>query len=307
LTSCRRSDGRHCCFGAPEIWAQKNRLAGRFIRKALGELIMTNIIPLRNTGGFTRMDNNLYEALIGAELSGRELRVALAIHRQTAGYNIEHSRIAASVVAEMSGIRREHVSRIISELLRQRVLYRVGGSKGPLGVSPANEWRIDSKDHGQSKELKAAQSAISGTSLVPFPAHYKDRNTNTTSNEVVDAPAPVKAKRERKPSFGKPQLLANNPYQIPDQLLTDWLALRKTKRAAVSQTVWDALNAELAKCADLGISAVTAMTEALSAGWHGFKADWIANRLAQAGRTTTAAAGPDFYSTDWRSDTSDDL
>jgi len=45
---------------------------------------MSNVISLRNTGGFTRMDNDLYEALISADLSGRELRVALAIHRLTA-------------------------------------------------------------------------------------------------------------------------------------------------------------------------------------------------------------------------------
>ncbi|HEJ4806058.1 TPA: replication protein, partial [Pseudomonas aeruginosa] len=60
---------------------------------------MSNIVSLRNTGGFTRMDNELYEALIGAELSGRELRVALAIHRLTVGYNVEEARIAASVIA----------------------------------------------------------------------------------------------------------------------------------------------------------------------------------------------------------------
>lgn len=249
---------------------------------------MTNIIPLRNTGGFTRMDNDLYEALIGADLSGRELRVALAIHRQTSGYNVEHARIAASVIADMSGIRREHVSRMISELLRQRVLYRVGGSKGALGISPSNEWKIDSKEQVKSKEPEKAQCAVIGTSLVPFPAHYKERNTNTTSDEVVSAPelakqesVPVKPKRERKPSFGKPQMLADNPHQIPDQLLTDWLALRKTKRAAISQTVWDALNTELTKCVDLGITAEDALTEALSAGWQGFKVAWIVNRLAE--------------------------
>lgn len=60
------------------------------------------------------MDNELYEALIGADLSGRELRVALAVHRLTAGFNQDESRITASVIAEMSGIRREHVSRMPS-------------------------------------------------------------------------------------------------------------------------------------------------------------------------------------------------
>lgn len=267
---------------------------------------MTNIIPLRNTGGFTRMDNDLYEALIGADLSGRELRVALAIHRQTSGYNVEAARIAASVIAEMSGLRREHVSRMISELLRQRVLYRVGGSKGAIGISPAREWKIDQKDQAKSKEPEKAQCAVFGTSLVPFPAHYKDINTNTTSDEVVSDPPAKKPKADRKPAFAKRQMLADNPHQIPDQLLTDWLALRKTKRAPVSQTVWDSLNAELAKCAELGIGAETAMTEALSAGWQGFKAPWIAKRLNDSAQQSSSA-GPDFDSTAWRRDLSDEL
>ncbi|MOA61645.1 hypothetical protein D3C78_1868310 [compost metagenome] len=55
--------------------------------------------------------------------------------------------------------------------------------------------------------------------------------------------------------------------------------MRKTKRAATTQTVWDSLNAELVKCAAVGISADQAMIEALSAGWQGFKAEWIINRL----------------------------
>ncbi|WP_237753071.1 replication protein, partial [Pseudomonas aeruginosa] len=82
--------------------------------------MMTNIVQLDKSRGFTRMDNELYEALIGADLSGRELRVALAVHRLTAGFNQDESRITASVIADMSGIRREHVSRMLCELLRQR-------------------------------------------------------------------------------------------------------------------------------------------------------------------------------------------
>jgi phage replication O-like protein O len=269
---------------------------------------MTNIVQLDKSRGFTRMDNDLYEALIGADLSGRELRVALAIHRQTAGFNLSEARIAASYIAQMSGIHREDVSRAICELIRQRVVYRTGGSRSPIGFAPVNEWAIDSKNTRSGKSSIAPQCGVFTTSNVAFLPHNKDRNTNTTSDEVVGTPAPVKAKRERKPAFGKLQILANNPHQVPDQLIADWLALRKTKRAPVSRTVWDSLNAELTKCAELGITAVEAMTEALAAGWQGFKADWIANRLTQAGRTPTAAAGgPDFYDTSWRHDLSDEL
>jgi phage replication O-like protein O len=257
------------------------------------------------------MDNDLYEALIGADLSGRELRVALAIHRLTSGFNKDAVKVSALYISKMmySGdsraeSERANVSRSINSLIRQRVLFRDGGSRDPITFLPPKEWKIEQS----STVLKSTHCVENTPATVLKITHIKDRNTNTTSDEVVGTPAPVKAKRERKPAFGKSQILADNPHQVPEQLITDWLALRKAKRATVSQTVWDSLNAELAKCAALGIAAVDAMTEALTAGWQGFKADWIANRLAQAGRAPTAAAGgPDFYDTSWRHDLSDEL
>lgn len=82
------------------------------------------------------MNNDLYEALIGAELSGRELRVALAIHRLTAGYNQDSVKVAALYVAKMmypdeakAAAERANVSRAINSLIRQRVLFRDGGSR----------------------------------------------------------------------------------------------------------------------------------------------------------------------------------
>ena len=78
------------------------------------------------------------------------------------------------------------------------------------------------------------------------------------------------------------QLLADNPHNVPEQLLADWLTQRKAKRAAVTATVWSTVNAELVKCADAGITASDAITEALTSGWQGFKASWIIKRLAEA-------------------------
>lgn len=148
---------------------------------------MTNIVTLNKSQGFTRMDNDLYEALIGADLSGRELRVALAIHRLTSGYNVSEARIAASVIADLSGIRREHVSRMICELLRQRVIYRVGGSKGPIGFAPVSEWKIDPKECAENGTKDLAQSAVNGTKVVPISAHNKDSKDNLVPSELVDA------------------------------------------------------------------------------------------------------------------------
>lgn len=161
--------------------------------------MIDNVVPLGNTQrGFTRMDNELYEALIGADLSGRELRVALAVHRQTVGYNVQESRIAASYIAEMAGLHREDVSRIISELLRQRVLYRTGGSRSPMGIAPVSEWKIDSKNTRKSTQSKAPQCGVFTTSKVAFLPHNKDSKDNLASTKLVDAAAST-------PSVEKPE------------------------------------------------------------------------------------------------------
>ena len=57
---------------------------------------------------------------------------------------------------------------------------------------------------------------------------------------------------------------------------------RKAKRAAVTATVWSTVNTELAKCAEAGITADDAITEALNSGWQGFKASWVIKRLAES-------------------------
>lgn len=276
---------------------------------------MTNIIPLRNTGGFTRMDNDLYEALIGADLSGREMRVALAIHRFTAGYNVPTARIPAATIASLSGIARENVSRIISELIRQRVIFRSGGSKAPIGISPSSEWKIDPKNEDKKGSAKTTQSVKSDTSLVSFPTHIKDRKDINTTDVVLAAPA-ESAKVESAPKAKKPtkakadtftlsNLLSDNPHGATEQVLADWLTCRKTLKAPVTATVWKRVNAELEKCAEAGISADDALAEAQEAGWRGFNYEWIANRHRNNRSSMPArSSGPDFHSNDtsWAND-----
>jgi phage replication O-like protein O len=167
---------------------------------------MSNVTQLRNTGGFTRMDNDLYEALIGADLSGRELRVALAIHRQTAGYNVQEARIAASYIAEMAGLHREDVSRIICELLRQRVIYRTGGSRSPIGIAPAAEWKIDTKNTRKPSPKTTPQCGVSTTSNVAFLPHNKDSKDNLVPSELVDA--------ERQPDEPEPIIPVRNHAKV---------------------------------------------------------------------------------------------
>ena len=262
--------------------------------------MLDNVIQIGNTQrGFTRMDNDLYEALIGADLSGRELRVALAVHRLTAGYNQKAARIAASYIAQMAGLERANVSRIINDLIRQGVVARSGGSRDPIGIAPASMWNLDKK----STVSKTTHCVEKVPATVSFLTHNKESKDINTTDVVFSAPVepskvepaqkpekPAKAKAE---TFTLSNLLLDNPHGASEQVLADWLACRKNLKAAVTATVWKRVNAELAKCVAAGITADDALAEAQEAGWKGFKYDWLVNRNRS---NNTATAAPSRHS-----------
>ena len=204
---------------------------------------MNNVIQLSNSQrGFTRMDNELYEALIGADLSGRELRVALAIHRLTAGFNVPEARIYAGAISKLSGIARENVSRIITSLLRQRVIYRIGGSKDPIGFNHPDMWKIDAKNQDKKAPSKTTQSVKSDTSLVSFPTHYKDINTKPSTNVLVAADAATDQQvipETKKPAARIPyQQIADLYNRVCGEVLPQCLKLNGKRKDAIRK-VWN--------------------------------------------------------------------
>ena len=251
-----------------------------------------NIIQLNSSRGFTRMDNSLMEALATVDLPARELRVLMAIARQTIGYQLETKRLTADEIGKFTNMRRDVTSKAISHLLERRIIYRIGGSRGDIGISPIREWSFYEEKAPCLTETKTSHSD-NIVSLRPDASETKTATSHLytkkeplltlSSKEINPPPEPAEPpKAERKTPFGMAQLLADNPHNVPEQLLADWLTQRKAKRAAVTATVWSTVNAELVKCADAGITASDAITEALTSGWQGFKASWIIKRLAEA-------------------------
>jgi uncharacterized protein YdaU (DUF1376 family) len=72
------------------------------------------------------------------------------------------------------------------------------------------------------------------------------------------------------------------PQQPSEQVMSDWLAMRKRLKADVSQTVINAFNRELQLAVQAGFSVDDCLMECVTSNWRGFKAAWI------KGRTPTA-------------------
>ena len=68
------------------------------------------------------------------------------------------------------------------------------------------------------------------------------------------------------------------PSGVTDSVWQDWLSLRKTKKAAVTQTAIDGIAREASKA---GVSLQTALETCCARGWTGFKSEWLKDKAEQ--------------------------
>ena len=83
--------------------------------------------------GFTRIANEILEALMRTNLPAYQGRVLWAILRETYGFQKKEGWISNSQLVEMTGLRKQHVSRTMKELLHRHIVtksgYKVGFNK----------------------------------------------------------------------------------------------------------------------------------------------------------------------------------
>ncbi len=94
------------------------------------------------SNGFTKVANELIEALACQNLSGRELRIVLAIIRKTYGFQKNIDWIAREQLVELTGLTKENCSHIVSSLIRKKIIVKEGnGYIKRLGINAeTSEW-----------------------------------------------------------------------------------------------------------------------------------------------------------------------
>lgn len=252
---------------------------------------MTNIVPLRNTGGFTRMDNQLMDGLMAINLSAHEMKVVLYVAKATLNFNEGAQRIPATAIAKATNVHPDTISKAISGLLRRRVLFREGGARGDIGLCDPKEWvfvehpkQTNTSDSAQiirigpePKQTKTADSLLYSKKETPYVTLPSEEITCPPSE--LDGPS---VKADRKAPFGKAQMLADNPHGLDESLIADYLGVRKAKRAPMTARVWVGLNAKLEQCKAFGVPPAKALAIAVDNGWQGFEVDWIVKRAGTA-------------------------
>ena len=86
---------------------------------------LTDVSPqLEN--GFTRLANEIIEALMRTNLSAYQTRILWAIWRETYGYHKKQDWISHTQLVKMTGLRKQHVYRTLRELLQRNIVTKAG-------------------------------------------------------------------------------------------------------------------------------------------------------------------------------------
>ncbi|WP_439332103.1 replication protein [Pseudomonas monteilii] len=172
------------------------------------------------------MDNQLMDALAAVHLSPAEFKTIHAIARLVIGYNLKERRITAEEVAKMTNILPAHVSRAISSLLARRVLYRVGGSRGEIGICSPSEWVYQEAKREQSTQPKSVGTTKTGNSdnVTKLPIsddsllYTKEKPLVTVPTEQITAPQGA----EPAQSEAKLVVFTGEDFEVDATLITKW-------------------------------------------------------------------------------------
>ena len=97
--------------------------------------------------GYTRIANELLEAICRLDISGNEMRILLYIIRKTYGFNRTYAEISLSDISEALGIKKGNVSRGIKKLREANIVdHRPNKGTTPQTVSinkNYDEWPVE--------------------------------------------------------------------------------------------------------------------------------------------------------------------
>lgn len=82
--------------------------------------------------GFTRIANELFDAILAYPFSARQLKVLMTLIRKTYGYNKKRDDISASQIGDACGLARNHVTTVLGELADMNVIKKRAGQFGSL-------------------------------------------------------------------------------------------------------------------------------------------------------------------------------
>ena len=193
--------------------------------------------------GYTRIANELLEAIMRNDFSKREVKVIWAIIRKTYGWNQKFDRIALSQFEQLTGLKKNHISTTLASLVGKNVVL-----KQDLKYS-INKKYIEWEDNKYSPEtgLKTSDEASPKTGL----KEKESQNGTSPETGLQTSPKTGQGKSQNgtktspKTGLHKRQktllqktvkkYIAEIPDWIDAKLWDDFIEIREAKKAVNSE------------------------------------------------------------------------
>ena len=229
--------------------------------------------------GYYRIANELGLAMCKTRLNGREGRIVQAIIMKTFGFNQSTDWICNAQIAELTGISIGHISETKSRLFARNILIKKGREIGINTV--VSQWKnpeqgfITPKNGANKKPKNGVVKTQKRSSKNPETGKIKPNSGLHIRQDTITKDKTIKNKQKELDFscwLSKPS----------EQVLDDWFAMRKRKKADVSQTVINRFANELNLAVQNGYTADDVLGECIVRNWQGFKFSWMQNDQPQA-------------------------
>ncbi|HBW3709303.1 replication protein [Klebsiella pneumoniae] len=257
--------------------------------------------------GFTRIANELLEAVMRAGLSQHQLLVFMAVMRKTYGFNKKSDWVSNEQLSELTGILPHKCSAAKSVLVKRGILTQTGRV---IGINKTvSEWSsLPVKGTEKKPYLKKVTLPESGKKSLPESgnAYYpnqvntKDKHTKDNKDNINNPP-----KSPRAVSFDA--LAVQLPDWLSAEIWSSWVAYRRDLKKPIKsqQTVTQAINL-LDRCRLNGYSPEEIINQSIANGWQGlFEPKGARPQRRQESRVTERFADKEYGKTeipDWMRD-----
>ncbi|EBW4777202.1 replication protein [Salmonella enterica subsp. enterica serovar Newport] len=263
--------------------------------------------------GFTRIANEILEAVMHAGLSQHQLLVFMAVMRKTYGFNKKSDWVSNEQLSELTGILPHKCSSAKSALVKRGILTQTGRV---IGINKTvSEWsslpvkgtekkpyleKVNLPESGKKSLPESGKKSLpesgkkslpeSGNGYYPNQVNTKDTITKDSKDNSNKPPKPPRAV-----SFDA------SSVQLPDWLSSiiwsSWVEYRRDLKKPIKsqQTVTQAINL-LDRCRLNGYTPEEIINRSISNGWQGlFEPDGQAKRSRDTDQESIHWNSPDAW------------
>ncbi|HEA0344254.1 TPA: replication protein [Salmonella enterica] len=247
--------------------------------------------------GFTRIANEILEAVMHAGLSQHQLLVFMAVMRKTYGFNKKSDWVSNEQLSELTGILPHKCSTAKSALVKRGILTQTGRV---IGINKTvSEWSsLPVKGTEKKPYLKKVNLPESGKKSLPESGNgYYPNQVNTKDTITKDS----KDNSNKHPKPPRAVSFDASSVQLPDWLSSitwsSWVEYRRDLKKPIKsqQTVTQAINL-LDRCRLNGYTPEEIINRSIANGWQGlFEPDGQAKRSRDTDQESIHWNSPDAW------------